>query len=150
VVSKESRAASIFEVFLHELVERAVRAKAPRSADLLLGSGRFQGLVDATMFSFRRQGWLVRLIRERPAGWFTDGWSEEIAGAFQAAVEHLSQLHGPDPEQWAWGEIRGLEFQHPMGKIPVFRKIFNLGPFSWGGDTNTIAQATNGTVNPLA
>jgi penicillin amidase len=150
VVSKDSAAATVFEVLLHELLERAIQAKAPRSASILMGAGFAPGVADVPLYAFRRHGWLVRLLREQPTGWFEHGWPAEIAAAFRAACERLSTLHGGDPAYWAWGEIRGLELQHPLGRIPIFRKVFNSGPFAWGGDSNTVAQATNGMSDPLA
>src|SRR6185295_3769358 len=101
------------------------------------------------MFAFRRTSWIVRLLSEKPDGWFEKGWDEEIADAFAYVVEFLESSRGTDPRDWAWGDLRQLEFKHPLGQVKAFRKIFNHGPFSWGGDTNTIGQATNASLDPL-
>ncbi|MGB0425230.1 MAG: penicillin acylase family protein, partial [Flavobacteriales bacterium] len=34
--------------------------------------------------------------------------------AFQLTVEQFRDLYGPNPENWAWGKIHTLEFNHPM------------------------------------
>ncbi|HEX9436010.1 MAG TPA: penicillin acylase family protein, partial [Candidatus Limnocylindria bacterium] len=54
----------------------------------------------------------------------------------------------------AWGEIRPLRLRHAFtGRRPI-DKAFDLGPFPWGGDANTVAQAAVDpllpTSNPLA
>jgi penicillin amidase len=92
--------------------------------------------------------WIVRLIREKPRGWFANGRDAEIAAAFRSVCSELSATHGPDPKRWKWGELRKLEFKHPLGKLRALRRVFNHGPFAWGGDTNTIGQATNAGLDP--
>jgi penicillin G amidase len=149
VVGAESSGAAIFEFFLHEIVSRAVMAKAPNSAEWVMGRPYSPHLVEVPMYAFRRISWIIRLIKEKPAGWFAHGWEAEIALAFRAACEELSRKEGSEPSRWKWGHIRKLELKHPLGKVGLFRKIFNLGPFPWGGDTNTIGQATNASIDPV-
>ncbi|HUP55942.1 MAG TPA: penicillin acylase family protein, partial [Bdellovibrionota bacterium] len=150
VLSADSQAGSIYELLLHELIRRAATARAPRSADVLLGSTFVPGLIDHPLYSFRRHGWIVRLIRQKPEGWFAQGWDQEIREAFAAGCVRLRREHGEDPGAWGWGKLRPLEIRHALGQVPVLRPVFNLGPVPWGGDTNTVAQATNGTLNPFS
>jgi penicillin amidase len=93
------------------------------------------------MFSARRLGHLVRLVREQPEGWFGRSWETEMADALATAVGALRQRYGADPAGWAWGQIRPLTLRHSAGEQAPLDRVFNLGPFSWGGDTNTISQA---------
>jgi penicillin amidase len=148
-VRADSPGATLFELLLHELIRRAIHAKAPKSADWVLGKPYSPLLIEVPMFAFRRVGWIVRLIQDKPAGWFEEGWDVEIASAFRSICTALAASRGPEPRGWKWGELRKLEFKHPLGKIQAFRKIFNHGPFPWGGDTNTIGQATNASLDPL-
>src|SRR5690606_35815788 len=32
--------------------------------------------------------------------------------------------------------------EHPLGRVKALAPIFNRGPFAWGGDGNTVSQAS--------
>lgn len=148
-VTAESTNATVFQFFVAQMVRRIVEAKAPLAAHWALGKG-FTPLVPHSLFSLRRVGHLVRLIREQPTGWFERTWHEEMAGALTAAIKILRERYGTDPNQWAWGRVRPLTLRHPLGERAPFHRVFNLGPFAWGGDTNTVGQAAADAVDPSA
>ncbi|MGH2719989.1 MAG: penicillin acylase family protein [Actinomycetota bacterium] len=148
-VAADSPGAAVFELFVAELSRRVARAKARRSAPYALGKG-FAMLLPATTFSFRRVGHLVRLLRQQPEGWFAHSWQEEVAQALAATVRTLRGTFGDDPAGWAWGRIRPLTLRHPVGDRKPLDRVFNLGPFPFGGDANTIVQAAVEPLDPLA
>jgi penicillin amidase len=152
VVAAESPASAMFEVFLVEMTKRMVQARAPRAAPWALGKG-FTPLVPHSLLSVRRVNQLVRLTREQPMGWFERTWPEEMADALSTAARSLRERYGNEPSRWAWGRIRPLTLRHPMGGRKPLGRVFNLGPFAWGGDANTVAQASvdpiTATGNPL-
>ncbi len=140
-VAADSPATTVFELLVAEMLARIVKAKAPRSADWVLGE-RFTPLLSNT-FSLRYMGLLLRLVREQPDGWFNRSWFEELAEALGTVMARLKQRYGDDPRHWAWGHVRPLTLTHPVGaRLPLLGRIFNLGPFPWGGDTYTVGQAT--------
>jgi penicillin amidase len=147
VLSPGSPAATVFEYFLAELARLVAVAKAPRAAGWALGTG-FTPLVPFTSFLVRRTSHLIRLLRERPEGWFADGWDEAIRAALRAAVERLAADHGRDPRRWAWGEVRRLTLRHPLGSRPPLGEIFDLGPIPHGGDANTVNPAPVDPADP--
>lgn len=73
--------------------------------------------------------------------------------ALTTVVRNLREDYGKNPESWAWGRIRPLVLKHPVGERAPLNKVFNLGPFPWGGDANTVGQGggslSNPTSNPL-
>lgn len=145
-VSAGSPGAAVFEFFLAEMARRVARAKAPQSSEWVLGKG-FMQLMPYTSFSYRRVGHLVQLLNNPPKDeWFGHPWADEIAAAVGAAVRTITELKGEDVAGWAWGRVRPVEIKHPVGEQKPMDKIFNLGPFPWGGDSNTIAQTS---VDPL-
>lgn len=148
-VSADSAAAAVFELFVAEMVRRVAAARAPRGERWAAGAG-FTPLVARTTFAVRRVGHLVRLLRERPAGWLARSWDDEVAAALGAAVRRLRAGHGPDPAGWAWGRVRPLTLLHPFGAKKPFDRVFNLGPVPCGGDANTPAQATVDPLEPTA
>ncbi len=147
-VSADSAPATLFELFLAEMARRAVEAKAPRSAEWALGRGA-SPLTPHTWVALRHAGQIARLVREQPEGWFADGWDAEIAAALVAVIGRLEAEHGRNPERWGWGRLRTLTLRHPLGARRPFDRAFNLGPIPWGGDTNTVAQASNAPRDPL-
>ncbi len=149
-VSATSAAATVFELFVAEMTMRIARAKAPRSYEWALSRG-FSRLLPRTGLLFRRGGQLVRLLTERPPGWFEHLWEDEIATALGAVVQRLQSECGAGHDRWHWGRVRPLVLVHPVGRLwrPLGR-IFNLGPIVWGGDTNTVGQSGVDLLDPLA
>ena len=148
-VEAGSAAAAVFEIWQAEMVRRVCQAKAPNSWEWAAGKG-FQVLAPHSIFMVRRTGHLVRLLRERPGGWFEEGWPVEVAAALAAAVRELERRFGPDPAAWGWGAYRRLTLLHPLGARKPLDRVFNLGPFPWGGDSNTVAQASVDPTDPAA
>lgn len=144
-VGAGSPAAAVFELFIAEISRRVAHAKAPGAAEWALGKG-FGQLLPYTSFSFRRVGHLAQMLNNPPKEWFDRPWGYEIADALDAVVRRLIELRGGAPADWAWGKVRPVELKHPVGEQKPMNKVFNLGPFGWGGDSNTIAQTS---VDPL-
>ncbi|UCH10867.1 MAG: penicillin acylase family protein [Fidelibacterota bacterium] len=149
VLTAGSPAAAIFEFFVAQMARRIAEAKAPRAAQWALGKG-FTPLVPHSMFSARRVGHLVRLVREQPEGWFERPWPQEMADALATVIRTLREQYGNDPNQWAWGRVRPLTLCHSVGERAPLDQVFNLGPFAWGGDASTVSQAATDPADPTA
>jgi penicillin amidase len=147
-VSADSPAAGVYELFLSEMVGRVARAKAPHSADYILGC-RVYPIAPFNFFCYRRTGHLVRLLREQPSGWFARSWPAEVADALAAVVRRLRERCGADSRRWAWGRIRTLTLPHPLGRRRLLARVFNLGPIPFGGDHDTINQGAALPLDPL-
>jgi penicillin amidase len=149
VLSLDAPAGSVFELLLSGLACRLARAKAPKTWETAVGK-TLVALCGFNFFCFRRSGHLVRLLREQPAGWFAHGWPAEIRMALEAAIATLEERAGSDPKRWGWGRVRPVLLHHPLGRHWLLAAIFNRGPLPWGGDTDTINQATVLPFDPLA
>ncbi len=62
-------------------------------------------------------------------------------------MDALKKEYGPDMGKWKWGRIHKLNFNHILGQLKPLDRIFNLGPFPIGGDSNTIAAASMNYCN---
>lgn len=80
----------------------------------------------------------------------TDLFIEEMGDALAAVIKTLREQYGTDANQWAWGRVRPLTLRHSVGERAPFHRVFNLGPFAWGGDTNTVGQASADVADPAA
>jgi penicillin amidase len=138
-VASDSAAATVYEFFVAELASRLASVKAPKTSDWALGRG-FHPLMPSSFFSLQRVSQLVRLIREQPEGWLPEPWPEEIKNGMARAISKVRRSRGPDAKEWAWGEVRPLTLLHSLATQKPLDKIFNLGPFPWGGDGQTVAQ----------
>lgn len=148
-VSAQSPAASVFVLWLTDMQRRVAAVAAPNSVDAVLGRGYAPGgIVPHSLFAFGRTGHLVRLLRERPTGWF-ESWDSAIAASLAAAEATLRSFFGPDPEAWHWGTVRPLTLRHPIGTRRPLDKIFNIGPIPWSGDFTTVAQSGAPPLDPL-
>jgi penicillin amidase len=148
-VSADSTGASVYEGFASALTGRLAREKAPGSWSWAIGAG-FGPLVPRTLFATRAMSRLVRLLRERPAGWFAAGsWEEHAVGALGDTVRALTAEHGDDPSGWGWGHLRQVTLEHPIGVRRPLDRIFNIGPAAIGGDANTPMQVSSGPLEPF-
>jgi penicillin amidase len=64
-----------------------------------------------------------------------------LARALADALRYLQTAVGLDSANWKWGNIHPASFHHPLGARPPLDRIFNRGPYPYGGDTNTVWQA---------
>lgn len=140
VVGAESCAAAVYEYFVIALAQSVAAAKAPGSTAQVLGKG-FSSMFSGSFFYVRHVALLVRLLRERPDGWFEYGWDAAISRALGEACRRLEADLGPDPDAWRWGDVHPLVLSHQLGVKKPLDRIFNRGPFPSGGDHDTVAQA---------
>jgi penicillin amidase len=148
-VSIDSPAATVYELFISEMAGRIARAKAPRTFPIVLGEA-LGPIVQYNFLCYRRTGHLARLLREQPDGWFARSWADEIADALSAVIRRLRNEHGDDPSSWAFGRLRTLTLHHPVSRKRWLAPFFNLGPFPFGGDADTINQGAVLPLDPLA
>lgn len=146
LVTAGSPAVAVYVFFLAEMAHRLVRAKAPRSAEWVLGK-ELNPLIGGSAFDMRISS-LVRLLREQPLGWLALPWLEEMAAALALATHTLRERYGPSHERWAWGRIRPLTLRHVLGTQRVLGRLFNAGPVTVGGDTTTVSSMGTRLANP--
>jgi penicillin amidase len=148
-VSANSVAATVFERFVREMSRRIAEARAPKSAAWAMGRG-FDNLLNGTTFAAGRQSRVLRRLVEQPEGWFGAGWPAEMRDALVRVIADLRAAQGANPTAWRWGTVRPLILEHPIGRIKALAPVFNRGPFAWGGDGNTVSQASGSHSSVIA
>jgi penicillin G amidase len=146
-VTSDSFAAALFEVFLAFAAKNVAKAKAPKAWDWAVGKGP-SILNPFGFFGYRRVSHLIHLMKQKPDGWFEEGWDEAIKDMLvEAEVELLSITDVMiEPN---WGKLRPLTLSHMlMGRTPL-RSAFDLGPFPIGGDEHTPNHASVMPLDPL-
>lgn len=71
----------------------------------------------------------------------TESFKDNIFEAFTTAITVLSDKMGEDVMKWEWGKVHTLTLAHPLGKVSVLNRAFNLnrGPYAVGGSYHTIS-----------
>jgi penicillin amidase len=64
--------------------------------------------------------------------------SQILIKSFRQSIGDLKKQFGNQPSLWQWGKVHTVEYQHPIGKLAIFRSLFNVGPFNIPGSTEVI------------
>ena len=61
-----------------------------------------------------------------------------LTQSYKEAIVSLVKQLGRVPYKWTWDSQHYVTFQHPIGKVKLFSKFFNVGPFSIAGSNEVI------------
>ncbi|MES2410072.1 MAG: penicillin acylase family protein, partial [Bacteroidota bacterium] len=64
--------------------------------------------------------------------------SKILTQSFKEAVASLEKQLDSDVNQWQWEKVHKVTFQHPIGKVKLFSKFFNVGSFGISGTNEVI------------
>ena len=88
-----------------------------------------------------------RILKERPAGWFSN-YDELMLRCLADAVEEGERLQGKDPKRWRWGRSNFIDLRNPVGdRVPLIGSYFNVGAEPMSGGPTTVKQF-KGRVGP--
>jgi penicillin amidase len=133
VLSKDSAAAAVFEIWLTKL-DSILKPSVPAAAWELI----------------RARMPLSRILRElKNPGSNVFGADpktkrdSELARTLTEAIADLGKLLGDDMSRWRWGDLHRAEFKHQLSTDDARRAAFDLKSVPRGGDGNTV-NATGG------
>lgn len=172
ILTAESTAAAIYQVYVRKLVWLVLSDKlglkpegeARRTPSVLdnsasdsaladltervMGKGPNPILADSSMFGSHWLPWLINLLDHPDSKWFDLGQGEKrddvMRLALRLTVDQLNSTLGSSMQEWSWGRLHQVTFQHVLSSNHLLAPIFNLGPYPVGGDQTTIwATVTN-------
>jgi penicillin amidase len=73
-----------------------------------------------------------------------------IRKSVRDAIFALRDHFGTEMKSWQWGDLHMVTLQHPFGLQKPLDKIFNVGPFSYGGGPTTLMSGEYSYTNPFA
>jgi penicillin amidase len=83
--------------------------------------------------------------------WQKAGGFEEIVNrALGRCIEVLTSEVDAEPSQWHWGVVHSISFDHLFVQEPSLADAFRTGPFSIGGDSNTVMQTDVPPEDPFS
>lgn len=122
VLSKDSAAAALYELWMPRLSAAAAKTLVPPADQ------RYAG---ASMSSDRLLAHLARVETDARV-------REVLLGApLDEAWREATRQMGADAGTWAWGTIHRASLEHPLASTPARREIFNLPDAPRSGDGNT-------------
>jgi len=81
-----------------------------------------------------------KLLRTRPAGWFSD-WDEAILRSCAEGLEEGRRTQGHDAGHWNYGKYAQLLLANPVGRhLPLVAGLFDIGPVAMSGGATTVKQ----------
>jgi penicillin amidase len=93
---------------------------------------------------------LFRLL-DNPDSWWVrsaGGRDVVISKSLKLAIGWLRENLGTEEENWSWGRIHTVSFEHSLGLQKPLDQVFNRGPFPIGGDTDTPLQTAMHAEHP--
>ncbi len=73
------------------------------------------------------------------------GWAGDVRPlllpALRRTVRVLRRAYGPEMELWQWGKLHQISAQHPVTRIPLAGRPWQIAPLALGGDGYTVNQA---------
>ncbi|MCB9034138.1 MAG: penicillin acylase family protein [Chitinophagales bacterium] len=85
---------------------------------------------------------LFRVLDNPNSVWLAASGGKEklLIDGFKDAVDWLKINYGTDLKKWNWGRLHAIVFPHAFTVVPALKKIFDVGPYEIGGDTDTPFQ----------
>ena len=144
----DSVAGAIFKLTQYFAMRRVFGPWLGDLTDHYIGVGFHQTLAP-TVSGYAGQSPLVlqQILVNNEKEWFRDAGGktltreEILALALSDAIGYLREAVGKDVAQWQWGKIHLAAFNHTLGEKKPLDRIFNRGPYPYGGDGNTVCAA---------
>lgn len=61
-----------------------------------------------------------------------------LSQSFKEAISSLEGQLGNSVSSWTWNRVHVIEHEHPLSKVALLRKFFNVGPFEVSGSNEVI------------
>ncbi len=98
----------------------------------------------------------TNLVEEETSSWFDDVTTTQvetrddiIRKSMKEAVAALRQRFGEEAKRWRWGDMHTVTLQHPFGLQKPLDKIFNIGPFPYGGGSTSLISGEYSYNDPF-
>jgi penicillin amidase len=108
----------------------------------LMGKGFHPLLNHANEFYGHDTVILLRLLDNPDSWWIREAGGHDVvlSKSLEQTIDWLRENLGPDEMDWEWGKIHRISFEHALSLQKPFDQVFDRGPFSIGGDTDTPLQ----------
>ena len=110
--------------------------------DELMGKGSHGVLDPVNSYLGHNTPILLRILDNPDSYWLKKAGGKEklLKDGFKAAIDWLKLNYGINNNNWKWGNLHAIVFPHSFAVKPPMDKVFNVGPYPIGGDTDTPFQ----------
>lgn len=98
----------------------------------------------------------TQLVEEGSSRWFDDVTTDSvetrdqiIRKSMREAILKLRGSLGPEMKNWRWGDLHTVTLQHPLGVVKPLDRLFNIGPFPYGGGQTTLISGEYSLNDPF-
>jgi penicillin G amidase len=130
VLRRESRQASVYELWLREICRRLARRFSATHGE------HYEDLSPEIVLALLASPERL-LFGDKPV----EARDAMLRDALRAARQELAQRLGPDPSAWSWGKLHSIRFRHPLDQLPGAGALLDLGPLPRPGDAYTVNAA---------
>lgn len=157
VMAADSVPAAVVAATFARLYDAVLRARLGPATDVYLGG--VHAIPNLNFVAARGASLVLGLLQDAPPDWFgppapgASGraiWTAALTRAFRDAVALLHDRLGRDPGRWTWGRCHRLSLAHALHDEPILARLFDVGPFDFAGDGNTVWQAGPVSTDPFA
>jgi penicillin amidase len=145
--------AAIYEVFIDCLMNRLLKPVLGDFTEHYRGKGPTPVIKLSSMLGDHSRMWLLEILQDQNSPWWESpgGKSREdhLSAALVEAIDTLKRTCGPNIEDWQWGKIHKITFNHALGSVKPLDKMLNRGPYPLGGDIDTLWMG-NATLYDLS
>jgi penicillin amidase len=141
-LSEDSSEAAVYELFAQSLMKNLLKEKLGDLTIYYTGKGPTPILAEGSIMAERSREWLDHILDQPDSNWFNieagNNRDEISLKTLRETIDYLKQSFGPGIDDWTWGKLHTLTFEHPLGAVKPLDKIFNRGPYPLGGDFDTV------------
>ena len=151
ILDKNSIGGTVYEVFLYTLLRNTVEPHLDQDlTDQYLGLGEHPLLLPVSELLGNSTEAIFTIFQNPNSKWVPSGKAalHLIEKSLVESCLWLEENMGNKSSGWAWGKIHQIEFQHSMAIKKPLDKVFNIGPFQIGGDTDTVHQTAFNPSSP--
>ncbi len=144
VLHPEKIEGSLYKVgklmIVRKLFESSIQDK--KLIDELLGRGFHAIFGPVNSYLGHNTPILLRILDNENSIWLKAAGGKEklIKEGFKSAIDWLKLNYGTKNTKWKWGDLHAIVFPHALSAQQPLDKVFDIGPFPIGGDTDTPFQ----------
>jgi len=135
---------TLYKVTKHFVVKRLYEAGIPdkKLVAALMGKGSHDIYDPVSSFLGHNTATLLRVMNNKDSWWLKNAGGKEkvLKDGLKDAVNWLKLKYGTKHGKWLWGRVHAMTFKHTLSVKPALARIFDVGPFPIGGDTDTLWQ----------
>lgn len=133
----------LFEIVRDRMAKNLLEKPLQKELTELYRGKPFRHIVSGISEFYGHDTTMMLRVLDDPNSWWmqqAEGKEKLILQSIEDAMGIIEEKLGSDRTQWRWGRMHQLVFPHALGAQKPLDKIFNIGPFEMGGDTDTVHQ----------